>query len=63
MSNHREAILRDLEYISGGITAVKTLCSNQEKNSNYYQLFDEWQDILCSIIDMIEGDYKNAEDT
>ena len=54
-------ILRDLEYINGGITTLKSLC--QEKDANFKQCIDEWQDIICGIIDMIEEDYKNAENS
>lgn len=53
MSN-KERVLRDIDYINGGITTLKTLCNNDEKNAAYYKLFAEWQDILCSVIDRIE---------
>lgn len=56
-------ILRDIEYINGGITTLKMLCKTDEKSSiyaAYYQLFDEWQDILCSMIDDIEEDERYA---
>ena len=57
-------ILRDIEYINGGITAFKSLCDEENKSqARYYKVLDEWQDILCSIIDMIEEDYENAKDT
>ena len=61
MSNNKERILRDIEYVNGGITAMKALFeSNKERNAPFYTVFDEWQDIICSIIDMIEEDYDNA---
>lgn len=62
MKSNKERILRNLEYIEGGITALKTLC-NVANNSNsalYYKLFSEWQDILYDTIVMIEEDNKNA---
>lgn len=61
MSTNRERILRDIEYISGGITALKTLCNNEEKYASNYRLLDEWHDILYNIIDMIEEDYNDAK--
>ena len=60
MSN-KEKILRDLEYISGGVTTLKTLSNTNSKSGEAsYRLFDEWQDIICNIMDMIEEDYENA---
>lgn len=64
MKNNREKILRDLEYVSGGITTFKALCKQGgEKFDPYHAVFDEWQDTLCSIIDMVEEDYENAAHT
>lgn len=61
---NKERILRDIEYVNGGITAFKSLCDKENKGqARHYELLDEWQDILCSIIDMIEEDYKNAKNT
>lgn len=60
MNTNKERILRDLEYISGGISTLKTLSTNKKDCATTYNLFDEWQDIICSIIDMIEEDYDNA---
>lgn len=62
--NNKERILRDIEYVNGGMTAFKALCKQSgDKFTPYYVVFDEWQDILCSIIDMIEEDYDNAKNT
>lgn len=52
-------ILRELEYLSGGIDAIKTLSKNDEK----YHMFDTWHNIIFNIIDMIEEDDENAEDS
>ena len=61
MSTNKERILRDIEYISGGITTFKAMYKQAgEKFDPYYAVFDEWQDTLCSMIDMIEEDYENA---
>ena len=59
MSNNKEKILRDLEYVNGGVTAFKTLCNSEGKFASYYRMLDEWQDILCNIMDMIEEDYNH----
>ena len=62
MKNNKERMLRNLEYIEGGITALKTLCNvtNNSTIESYYKLFSEWQDILYDTIVMIEEDNKNA---
>ena len=58
MRNNKERILRNLEYIEGGITALKTLCNAADSpvGESYYKLLSEWQDILCETADMIEED-------
>lgn len=58
MNTNREKILRDIEYISGGINAFKSLCDKENKGQErHYKILDEWHDILFSIMDMIEEDY------
>ena len=61
MSNNRERIMRDLEYLSGGITAIKSVC-NEERDARFYRLLGEWQDTIYSIIDMIEEDYEECQE-
>jgi hypothetical protein len=64
MNTNKERILRDIEYISGGITVFKSLCDKENKSqARYYKILDEWQDILCFITDMIEEDYTDAQNT
>ena len=62
MKSNKERIIRNLEYIEGGITALKTLCNaaNSPVGASYYKLFSEWQDILCETLDMIEEDNEDA---
>ena len=61
MSTNKERILRDIEYINGGITTFKAMYKQAgEKFDPCYTVLDEWQDTLFSIIDMIEEDYENA---
>ena len=62
MRSNKERILRNLEYIEGGITALKTLCNaaNSPVGESYYDLLNVWEDILCETIDIIEEDNKNA---
>lgn len=62
MRSNKERILRNLEYLEGGITALKTLCdaANSSVGASYYDLFSDWQDILCETLDMIEEDNENA---
>lgn len=59
---NKEKILRDLEYVNGGITTLKaTFEINAEKHHPYYNLCDEWQDVICNVIDMIEEDYDECQ--
>ena len=62
MSDNKEKIMRDLEYISGGITAFKSICQTN-RDDRFYRLIDEWQDTIYSIIDMVEEDYENAKNS
>ena len=58
-------ILRDLEYLNGGIVVMKRLSdNNKEEYKPMKDMFDEWNDIIYNIIDQIakEND-KNASDT
>ena len=59
---NKERIMRDLEYISGGITAFKAICQ-KDKDDRFFRLIDDWQDIIYHIIDMIEEDYGNAKNS
>ena len=56
MSN-KEKILRNLEYLSGGTTAIKIIC-DENVTGKWHCLLDEWQDIIYNTIDMIEEDYE-----
>ena len=60
MSTNKERILRDIEYVTGGISAYKTLCDSKKEYASHYKLLDEWEDILFGIIDMIEEDYGDG---
>ena len=62
MSN-KEKILRDLEYINGGLSVYKAVTNTRTEHAEQYQLFDEWQDTIYNIMDMVEEDYENAAHT
>ena len=47
-------ILRDLEYLNGGVTAFKSI--SKDKNENLYMMLEEWQDIICILIDEVNED-------
>ena len=61
--NNKERIMRNLEYISGGMVAMKIACGNRECNKIYYQLMDNWYETIWDTINLIEEDYKNAENS
>ena len=60
MSN-KEKILRDLEFIGGGIRALKAY-TDRDKYPLPYQLYDEWNDIIYSVIDAVEEDYERCQE-
>lgn len=57
MSN-KEQILRNLEYISGGITAIKCMV---DTTSNWACLCEEWNDSIWNTIGLIEEDYEKCQ--
>lgn len=59
MSN-KERIMRDLEYVCGGIAAMSGICLD-EKSKHWKRLFDEWNENLCEVIDLIEEDYNECQ--
>ena len=61
MSN-KEQILRNLEYLGGGMTTFKTLCGNRENKYNipYCDLMEEWVDTIYDTIELIEEDYEEC---
>ena len=59
MSTNKGRILRNLEYLSGGVATLKSI-TTKEKNAQFYDLLDDWLDTIYSIIDLVEEDYKNA---
>lgn len=52
---NKTKILRDLEYISGGLTTFKHLIKSDKSGhgAQYYDLFQDWNDILYNVIDQI----------
>ena len=55
-------ILRDLEYVSGGLTALKHIFSSDKENAPYYELFQDWNDIIYNVIDQIAKErIENAQ--
>ena len=59
--NNKERILRNLEYLGGGMTAFKTMCGNKENNAAYYDLMEEWLETIYDIIGLIEEDYEECQ--
>lgn len=61
MATNRERILRNLEYINGGITAFKAICAEDERHPHTCEMIEDWQDTICCTIEMVEEDYcENA---
>ena len=57
---NRTKILRDLEYISGGMVTLKMLCNREERyQARYFDLLEDWTNILYNVIDQLA---KEEED-
>lgn len=53
----KEEVLQDLEFIDGGLFALKTSCNND----NLATILSCWQDIIQNLLDVIsKGEIKNA---
>ena len=52
--------MRNIEYVCGGIAAIHNMCS-EEKNRNWKQLFEDWNETLYSTLDLIEEDYEGCQ--
>ena len=60
---NKVSILRELEYISGGMTAFKTLCDkeNSKSQERLYKLLNTWIDVIYNIIDQIDREEKTND--
>lgn len=58
---NKEQILRNLDYIAGGIFIVKKMCENDKDYKNWVEICDEWEDIIFDIIDLIKEDYEECQ--
>ncbi len=61
-SNTREMILRNLEFVCGGIYSLKALVSKDEHRTAEYTIFDEWESNLRDAMDYIVEDAEDDED-
>lgn len=58
---NRERILRDLEYVCGGMTTLREMCDKENKSQKrYYDLLDDWIDVLYNVIGAIGEDEYDA---
>lgn len=46
---NKEQILRDLEYLGGGMDAMAKMC-NGRANEQLYKLMTEWHEIVYNIV-------------
>ena len=52
---NKESVLRDLDYIYGGMAALRTLCQ-RDSNKEWYNLMEDWCDVISNVIAEIEDD-------
>lgn len=57
---NKARIIRELEYLSGGINALLTIA---KRNSEWNELLDNWATITGSIISALEDEERDAENT
>ena len=58
---NKEQILRNLEYVGGGLNTLKMLMDNG-KNENYIELFEEWYNLIFDTVDLIKEDYEGCQE-
>jgi len=59
--NNKEEIMRNLEYLAGGMFVFKIMCGNKENNAPYYNLMEEWSDIIFNTMELIGEDYVECQ--
>lgn len=52
-------IVRNLEYVAGGINTVKRMCT-QEKDKYFASILSEWEEWIFDALDMIMEDDEDA---
>lgn len=56
---NKNDVLRDLEYLSGGIFTLRMITKDEKCSA----IFTQWQDIVINLIQVIsKGGYEDAED-
>lgn len=50
----KEIIIRNLEYLCGGIDTLRTLGESGPGAKAYNQLFNDWKTVLCDTIEEVE---------
>lgn len=55
----KNEVLNDLEYLSGGIFALRMITKDEKCSA----IFTQWQDIVINLIQVLrKGGYEDAED-
>lgn len=57
---NRIKILRDLEYLAGGLTTMRALYKDGN-NTKLFDLMEDWNDILINVIDQIAKENEDAQ--
>lgn len=57
---NRIKILRDLEYLAGGLTTMRVLYKDGN-NTKLFDLMEDWNDILINVIDQIAKENEDAQ--
>lgn len=57
---NKEQVLRDLEYLGGGMDAMAKMC-NSKANAPLYELMTEWREIVYNIVYEVVRGHDNAK--
>jgi hypothetical protein len=49
-------MIRDLEYVNGGINSILTMCTPRDKWNEWRELLDTWGAIIGNVIEAMEDE-------
>ena len=52
----RNKMIRDLEYVNGGINSILTMCIPRDKWNEWRELLDTWGAIIGNVIEAMEDE-------
>lgn len=56
-------IARNLEYVAGGMDALRRVCAGGKGNEPFIKMLDEWREWIFDALDLVLEDKENATNT